>query len=42
MDKKVHFTPYVRPACLDYKGHIEERNVLALGYGVASNGKCKK
>lgn len=39
MDKEVSFTPYVRPTCLDYKGYIEHQKVLAIGYGVASNGK---
>lgn len=33
MNKKVMFTPFVRPLCLDYKGDFREESALAIGHG---------
>jgi hypothetical protein len=36
--KNVKFTPYVRPACLDYSGVIEENKAIATGFGLVEHG----
>lgn len=34
MNKKVMFTPFVRPLCLDYKGDFREESALVIGHGL--------
>lgn len=36
MDKKVTFTRYVRPLCLDYKGVFKEQEAIATGHGLTA------
>lgn len=38
MNKKVMFTPFVRPLCLDYKGEFREESALAIGHGITKDG----
>lgn len=42
MDKKVMFSPFVRPMCLDYKGEFQEHTALAIGHGYTTNAGLSK
>ncbi|XP_046685830.1 serine protease snake-like isoform X2 [Homalodisca vitripennis] len=37
LNKKVDFTPFVRPACLDYDGEITQDTAVATGWGYTDN-----
>lgn len=38
LKKKVQFTPYVRPACIDDVGVLKEKSGIATGWGRTSFG----
>lgn len=39
LDREVEFTPYIRPACLDFIGEIVEKTAHATGWGKTEFGK---
>lgn len=38
LSRNVDFTPYVRPACIDYSGVIVENRAIATGFGLIGHG----
>lgn len=39
LDREVAFSPFIRPACLDYTGTIKQRKALAAGWGKTNEGR---